>query len=93
MASPGRIARIMLVNEATETYGPVGIDQASEAYTLGLRNDLFDRKGSWITFSDGTRANGQAEAIAYFRDHPEVINRIRDISLQRVAHEVHSEKS
>lgn len=93
VASPGRIARVMLVNEATEMYGPVGIDRASEAYTLGIRNDLFDRKGSWITFADGTRSNGQAEAIAYLRDHSEVINRIRDISLQRVAHEVVSEKS
>lgn len=93
VASPGRIARIMLINEATETYGPVGIDQASEAYTLGMRNDLFDRKGNWITFADGTKANGQPEAITHLRDHPEIISRIRDLSLQRVAHEVHSETS
>lgn len=93
VASPGRIARIMLINEATEMYGPVGIDQASEAYTLGIRNDLFDRSGSWITFADGAKVNGQPAAVAHLRGHPDIISRIRALALQRVAHEVHSETS
>jgi recombination protein RecA len=88
VASPGRTARIMLINHPSEKYGPIGIDQASEAYTLGIRLDLFERSGNWITFSGGTKANGQPAAIEHLRAHPEIIGKIREIALRRIAHEI-----
>lgn len=88
VASPGRIARVMLINQETEKYGPVGIDRATEAYTLGLKHDLFERSGNWITFADGYRANGKAVAIEHMREQPGIITKIRDIALERIAHEI-----
>jgi recombination protein RecA len=88
VASPGRVARIMLINEATEKYGPIGIDLASEAYTLAMNLELFERSGNWITFADGERTNGKAAAIEHMRAHSHIITKIREIALKRIAHEV-----
>jgi recombination protein RecA len=88
VASPGRNASIMLINEPTEKYGPIGIDQASEAYTLGIRLNLFERSGNWITFADGHRTNGKDAAIDHMRTNRHIIDKIREISLSRIAHEV-----
>ena len=88
VASPGRIAKIWLNNQATEKYGPVGIDQAAEAYTLGDRLDLFERSGSHITFSDGVKVNGKEKAIDHMREHPEIIEKVRNIALKKIEHEI-----
>jgi recombination protein RecA len=88
VASPGRVARIMVINQATEKFGPIGIDQATEAHTLATQLDLFDRSGSHVTFADGTKVNGREKAIEHIRAHPEIITKIREIALARVAHEI-----
>jgi recombination protein RecA len=88
VASPGRVARIMLINQATEKYGPVGIDLAFEAYTLGIRHNLFEKAGNWITFADGVRTNGQPAAIEHMRANPGIITKVREIALRRIAHEI-----
>lgn len=88
VASPGRNAKIMLINEATEKYGPVGIDQATEAHQLATLYDLFERTGSNVTFADGTKVNGREKQIEHMRANPTIVSKIREIALRRVAHEV-----
>lgn len=86
MAPPKRTARVTLLNQPTDRYGPIGIDRASEAFELGDLTDQFDRAGSHYSLSDGSRHNGKDATKTHLREHPQLIEEIRERALAGVAH-------
>ncbi len=77
VAAPKRTAVIGLFNQATEKYGPIGVDKAAEATDLGLRIGAIERAGAWYTTPDGERHNGKDVVRDHLRAHPDLVERIR----------------
>ncbi len=91
VAPPKRIATVSLYNQASKQFGPVGIDRADEAATLGLLKDVgeIQQGGAWYTIlNTGERANGRPALVAALRQDPETIERIRRSAIASLAQEV-----
>jgi recombination protein RecA len=88
VAPPNRTAMITLLNQPTDEYGPVGIDQAGEAFRLGKRTGQFTQAGAYYSLPDESRHQGEVEVTKYLREHSDLIERIRVTALGRVAHTV-----
>lgn len=88
VAAPGRIAKISLFNQPTDQYGPMGIDRAHEAWTLGKRLKLFKQAGAFYTLPDDTRHQGEARVLEHLRATPGLVEQIRTMALATVAHEI-----
>lgn len=91
VAPPKRTAYLWMFNQATEEYGPVGIDKATDTFSLAKQLDLLQRSGSNYTLPDTTKHNGEAKVIAYLREHPEVRDILRTQALERVADTLNTE--
>lgn len=88
LAPPKRTALLTFFNTATEQYGPVGIDQITDALTTANNFDLIERKGSFYTLPDGSKHQGQEAVKDYLRATPKAVDLIREQVLKAVAHEV-----
>lgn len=77
-----RTAIISLFHVATEKFGPVGIDRADEAATLGIKTGLVQQAGAWYTLPQtGERVQGRDGVVAALRSDPDLIAFIRANSL------------
>jgi recombination protein RecA len=88
VAPPKKSATITIFNQETEKYGPIGIDHAFEAWTLGRRLGVIKTTGAWFTLPDESRHNGQAPVITHLRENPKVVAEIRKQVLATVTSEV-----
>lgn len=88
VAPPKKTATINMFNQATEKYGPVGIDRPFEAFTLGKRLGFIDQAGAYYTLPDTSKHKSEATTLDYLREHPEVCDMIRMKVLATVADEV-----
>jgi recombination protein RecA len=68
---------------------PVGIDKVVEAFALGTRDGYISQTGSYYTFSDGDKVQGQDAAKDKLRNNPGLVQEIRDKILAEAATEVH----
>lgn len=87
IAPAKKTARITLMHETTTKYGPLGIDRAKEAVTLGRRLGIIPMAGNYYQFAED-RVNGAEKAIEYLRQHPAEIELIRTGVLATVAHTI-----
>lgn len=88
----GRQATIWLFNQATERWGPVGVDMITEAWDFGNRYGVIVRAGAYYTFPDGERIKTADKAKDYLRDHPVLADEIREKVLELLRGEVHEEQ-
>ena len=88
VAPPGRVAKISIFNQETEQYGPMGIDRAHEAWTLGRRLKLFKQAGAFYTLPDDSKHQGEARVLEHLRAAPGLVEQIRTMALATVAHEI-----
>jgi len=98
VAPEGRVARFGFFTEDTEKYGPIGIDKAQEAFTMGLALDVIKQAGIAYVFPDGekiiasnidgVKRSGKENAIDYLRSHPEWVTDIRTAALKSVESEL-----
>jgi recombination protein RecA len=92
IAPEGLTANFTLFNQDTPTYGPTGLDRASEAFVLGKRFGLFEvGHGGRYELSDGTKIHGEKAMKAHFRENPTLIENIRQTALKQIAHTVDEE--
>jgi recombination protein RecA len=94
----GRVARFGFFTEDTEKYGPVGIDKAQEAFTMGVALDVIQHVGISYVFPDGekiassnvdgVKKTAKDNAIDYLRSHPEFQEQIRTLALKSVEAEL-----
>ena len=77
-----RTAQFPMFYIATDKYGPVGIDSADEAVTIGLLTKVIDQSGSWYTIKyTGERMQGRDALVETVRQQPDVIAKIRELAL------------
>lgn len=94
----GRVARFGFFTEDTDKYGPIGIDKAQEAFTMGEALDVIKHVGISYVFPDGEKISAsnidgekktaKENAIDYLRDHPEFQETIRAAALKSVESEL-----
>jgi recombination protein RecA len=77
VAPPKKVATINLMNQDSVNYGPRGIDKAAEAVTLGLRARLIIQRGGYYDTPDGQTVQGRDKLTDYYREHPELIEKLR----------------
>lgn len=87
VAPRGRVGTFMFFLEETE-YGPVGVDRADEAVTLGTRLGVVKQDGSWYYAPDGTKMQGKKKLVDYLRSFPDLIEQIRQQAIAARADEV-----
>jgi len=94
VAPPHRIATFNLFNQATDRYGPRGVDRVDEVITLGMRRDvgMIQHSGSWYTLvTTGEQVQGLDKMKDLLRSQPGEMVKIREAAVSAVAHEVHAE--
>lgn len=91
VAPPGRRATVNLFNQASEKYGPRGLDRADEAAQLGLRPEVghIIRKGAWyVLASTGEQVQGLDAMRELLRANPDEVERIRIAAVAAVSHTI-----
>lgn len=83
-----RTAMFTLFHVATEKYGPIGIDRADEATTLGVSLGLIQRSGAWYTLPGGDRVQGREGVIERLREDPQMLEAISKAVLASVSAEI-----
>lgn len=88
VAPPHRVATLVLFNQPSEKYGPVGIDKVDEAATVGMRRGVIQQSGAWYTLPTGERVNGREAVVHALREDPAVVQMVREKVLALNAGEV-----
>lgn len=91
VAPPRKIATINLFNQASEKYGPRGVDKADEASLLGLKPMVgaIQQNGGWYTIlSTGEKVQGREAVVSALRADPELVADIRSRALAAISGEV-----
>ena len=87
-----RTATLVWYNQDTEKYGPMGIDVADEAFTLGLRTRVIRQAGAYYDMPDGHRYQGREAAVAAIRGDLTLQEDIREKVLATVASTIREEE-
>lgn len=87
-----RVATFPMFHVATEKYGPIGIDAADEATTIGIKTGVIQQAGAWYTITPtGERVQGRDSVVEALRTTPSTIAQVRERALAAVAKEVTEE--
>jgi recombination protein RecA len=86
----GRVADFWFFNVATDKFGPVGIDRADEAITLGIATGAIKRLSTVsYEFPDGTTVKGGRPGVeAAIAERPELVDVIREKALAAISGDV-----
>lgn len=76
VGAPGKKAEFWIINQNTEEYGPIGIDRADEAVTIGKLSGVIQGT-SWLTLPNGEKFQGASKVKDYLRANPDVMEEIR----------------
>lgn len=96
VAAPGKVGEFYIINQHTTQYGPVGIDQADEALTIGLLTEVIDAQGGgyyafpW-TKDPKERIRGRESVLAWMRENPDKALEVRDLAVAKMADDVIAE--
>jgi recombination protein RecA len=88
VAPKGQTAIVSFFNQPTAKYGPIGIDRADEAASLGITLGIIEQNGAWYVFPDGAKVNGREKVVDHLREHPNAVEEIREKAIATRAHEV-----
>lgn len=93
----GKSGEFYLFNADTPQYGPVGIDKADEAVTIGLYTEVIEQRGAWYyaTFEgnkEQSKFQGREALLKHFRSCPDDLDSIRKAAIETMAHEVTEER-
>lgn len=90
----GKQAEYWLFNEASEEFGPVGIDRVDEAVNIGLRTGVIKVGGAFYTPPGYDKSiNGRTRLTAALRKDPTTVELIRKEALALVADTVFVEET
>lgn len=89
VAPAGRSATYWLINQATDQYGPIGIDKASEAVDVGLHARVIAQEpGGYYAFpwtqDKKDRIRGRSALVEYLRANPEQMLKVRRAAVDTV---------
>lgn len=83
-----RTATFTLFHVATKKYGPIGVDHADEATTLGIDLGIIQRAGAWYTLPGGLRVQGREGVVETLRSEPQMLDALRTAVLASVSSEI-----
>lgn len=86
----GRVADFWFRNVATDKFGPVGIDRADEAITLGIATGAIKRLSTVsYEFPDGSTVKGGRPGVeAAIAERPELVELVRARALDAISSDV-----
>ncbi|PPS89523.1 hypothetical protein [Streptomyces sp. MH60] len=90
LAPQGRVADYWFFNKASSKYGPVGIDRADEAITLGIATGAIKRL-STVSYEmpDGTTVKGGRPGVeAAIAERPELVEQVRLKALEAISADI-----
>ncbi len=91
--APGyKTAKLALFHVGTEKYGPIGIDKADEAATLGINLGVIEQGGAWYTMPDGERVQGRDKVVGLLREDPAMVEDIRTKVIATNASDIKAEE-
>lgn len=88
VAPPGRVCEITLLNQDTAKYGKLGVDQVTEAVSLGIKTGVIVQSGAKYTLPGGQEIRGRETVEATLVDSAELVQTIREQILASIASEV-----
>lgn len=88
VAPPKRTALLTFFNTETPQYGPVGIDKAFDAYSMGIQTGVIRQGGGTYTLPNGDKLKGKEEVLACMRNNVQARDLVREKVLATVAGEV-----
>jgi len=88
-----RTAVLVLFNQDTEKYGPLGIDRADEAVTMGIKSRVIKQRGGWYDTPDGQAYQGRPAVVDAVRGDLSLQDQIRDLVLATVAGTIHEDET
>jgi recombination protein RecA len=77
VAIPLRTATLTLFNQPSK-WGPVGIDLADEAFTVGYARGIIGLEKTTYILPTGERCVGRPKTVTALRDNPEAVSMIRN---------------
>lgn len=93
MAPHGRFAEVVIYNQPTSQYGPVGLDRADEAATVGIRTGVIHQTGGYYTFtSTGEKVQGRDAVVETLRGDLDLIADVRERVLATLSNEAYTEE-
>jgi recombination protein RecA len=93
VAAQGKAGTFWLINNASMEYGPIGIDVADEALTIGIFTGAIGVEGGgyytmpW-TSGKKDRIHGRPLVLAYLREHRDKAMEVRDASVAKMSADV-----
>lgn len=92
VAVQGKKAEFYLINADTSEYGPVGIDKADEAITIGLHTEVIEQGGGgYYTIPGGNRIRGRDKVAEHLRSCPEDLEAVRVAAIATMSADVRVE--
>lgn len=88
-----RQAIVSLFHTTTDKYGPIGIDRADEAATLGIDTKVIQRSGAWYTLPGGKRLNGKDLVVEALREDEGLLEAVRTAVLASVSEDIADEET
>lgn len=82
-----------IINQETPEWGAIGIDQAVEAYTIGVFTGVIEPQGGgyhWMpwTTDKKERIHGKPATLAFLRANPDKAAEVRDAAVAKMAEDV-----
>jgi recombination protein RecA len=67
----------------------VGIDTYAETFDIGVKaGAIVPGNGSWWVFPDSSKTNGKAASVSHLRQHPKLLEQVREKALENIANEM-----
>lgn len=84
----GRDAMFNIFTVPTKKYGPIGVDPADEAATIGIKAEVIEQSGAWYTLPGGERFQGKDSVVAELRENLELRDAIVKAALATVSSDI-----
>lgn len=96
VAIQGKVGEFYLFNADTPEYGPVGIDKADEAVTIGIATKVISQGGAWYSFEgaggEANKIQSRASLLEHLRSCPDDLWSIRDRAVEALSGDVTEER-
>lgn len=87
-----RTATLVMYNQDTEKYGPMGLDRADEAATMGIKTRVIKQRGAWYDTPDGHSYQGRPALVDAIRGDLTLQEQIRERVLTSIVDEIKDEE-
>jgi recA bacterial DNA recombination protein len=89
VAPQGFSGEFWIFNVDTDEWGPIGVNRADEALSIGIRLGIIDQGGGGnYTMPDGRKVRGREKVMAILLEELDLVDSIREQALEQISGEV-----